>query len=154
MNDAILPIWKPGFWRPKQLKIEAKSVWKVTWKQARKTIRNVEPQYLKTLRMGSKNQPKINDNFVPDLLVFILLLLWSSKVLQGVRMAPHGAKINAPRPSNGNREEIKGAGGRGRSSWGILIDSSFVNCRFPKIKKSPFLYVLIGLVTYSSPICL
>ena len=34
---------------------------------------------------------------------------------QGVEMVPHGAKMEAPSPPNGNHEELKEAGGRGRS---------------------------------------
>ena len=50
----------------------------------------------------------IDENPVSDHLEAILLVTWCSKV-------PQGAKMEAPSPLNGKREELKGAGGRARS---------------------------------------
>ena len=44
-----------------------------------------------------------------------LLLPWCPKALPRCQNGPQGAKMEAPSPSNGNREDLKGAGGRGHS---------------------------------------
>ena len=77
------------------------SITKVPWKQARrkwgKKKHKVSSLGAKqTLKMGSQNRFKIDENHVPDHFETILLL------------------PGAPTP-NDNREELKGAGGRGRS---------------------------------------
>ena len=80
-----------------------------------KTLERFAPVPKKTFKTTSQNQPKIDENPVPDFLVSILLPM----VLQGAPEVPNGSlivpKMEAPGLPNGNREKIKGAGGTGRS---------------------------------------
>ena len=69
---------------------------KVTWKQARKQNSVLAPGAKKTLKMGSQNRPKIDQNPIPDSDVSFLLLPWSPMMAQGAKIHPQGAKMEAP----------------------------------------------------------
>ena len=73
------------------------------------------PNAQKSLKIKSQNQQKINDDPVLVPLVSILLFPWSSKVLPRCQNSVPWRQNKGTQTPNGNREELKGAGGRGRS---------------------------------------
>ena len=84
----------------------------MTWKQARKQIEVSSLGAKQTLKIGSPNQPKIDK-----------ILFWTSSrpscCSHGPPRAPDVPEWSRQNSKmslqNGNREELKGAGGRGRS---------------------------------------
>ena len=87
----------------------------MSWKHARQEIAISSLNAQKAFKIGSQNQLKTKENPVPNHLVSILLLPWSSKVLSRCQIGPPRCNMEAQSLPNSDREKLKGAGGRRRS---------------------------------------
>ena len=81
----------------------------MAWKRARKEIEisslGAKTAFANQSQINETSQ--INENPLPDSFESILLLPCSSKVLPRCQNGPQGARMEAPRAPNGNREELK-----------------------------------------------
>ena len=104
---AIPSMRKPRIWSPKHQNFDSEIDKKVTWKQTRRKIEISSLGIQKAIKIRSKNRSKIDGNLVPDHLMSILLLPWSSRVVprcqngppgcsQGAKLVSQGVKMEAP----------------------------------------------------------